>query len=69
VREQEDYEMLCRTVACVLSPYENQIWQRYVAGATAAEIAARMGKDTRSVHNAIYRIRHKLRRTIDPSGS
>lgn len=69
VREQEDYEALCRTIACALSPYENQIWQRYMAGATAAEIAVRMGKDTRSVHNAIYRIRHKLRRAIDPERS
>lgn len=64
VREQEDYEALCRTVVGVLSPYENQIWQRYVAGATAAGIAEQLGKDTRSVHNAIYRIRHKLRRAI-----
>lgn len=61
LREQEDYEALCRTIAAVLSPYENQIWQRYMAGATAASIARQMGKDTRSVHNAIYRIRHKLR--------
>jgi RNA polymerase sporulation-specific sigma factor len=65
VREQEDYEALCRTIAGVLSPYENQIWQRYIAGATAARIAEQMGKDTRSVHNAIYRIRHKLRRVIE----
>lgn len=64
VREQEDYEALCRTIAGVLSPYENQIWQRYIAGATASHIAEQMGKDTRSVHNAIYRIRHKLRRAI-----
>ncbi len=66
LREQEDYEILCRAIAGVLSPYENQIWQRYIAGATVARIAEQMGKDTRSVHNAIYRIRRKLRRAIEP---
>lgn len=61
LREQEDYEALCRVIARTLSPYENNIWQRYIAGATVAEIARALGKDTRSIHNAIYRIRRKLR--------
>jgi RNA polymerase sporulation-specific sigma factor len=61
LREQEDYEALCRIIARTLSPYENNIWQRYIAGATVSEIASALGKDTRSIHNAIYRIRRKLR--------
>ena len=61
LREQEDYEALCRIIARTLSPYENNIWQRYIAGATVNEIARALGKDTRSIHNAIYRIRNKLR--------
>ena len=61
LREQEDYEALCRVIARTLSPYENNIWQRYIAGATVSEIAHALGKDTRSIHNAIYRIRRKLR--------
>ena len=61
LREQEDYEALCRVIARTLSPYENNIWQRYISGATAMEIATALGRDVRSVHNAIYRIRHKLR--------
>ncbi len=61
LREQEDYEALCRIIARTLSPYENNIWQRYIAGATVSEIARALGKDTRSIHNAIYRIRRKLR--------
>ena len=67
LREQEDYEALCRVIARTLSPYENNIWQRYIAGATAAEIARALGRDARSIHNAIYRIRHKLR-SIDGVG-
>ena len=65
LREQEDYEALCRRIALLLSPFENDIWQRYVAGRTAAEIAAELGRDHRSIHNAIYRIRHKLRGAED----
>lgn len=65
LREQEDYEALCRRIALVLSPYENTIWQRYVAGRTAGEIADELGRDHRSIHNAIYRIRHKLRGVED----
>jgi len=61
LREQEDFEALCHRIACTLSPFENAIWQRYVAGMTAPDIARQLGKDTRSIHNAIYRIRNKLR--------
>lgn len=61
LREQEDYEALCRIIARTLSPYENNIWQRYIAGATVSEIASVLDKDARSIHNAIYRIRRKLR--------
>ena len=67
LREQEDYEALCRVIARTLSPYENNIWQRYIAGATTAQIAEALGRDTRSIHNAVYRIRHKLR-TIEGLG-
>ena len=65
LRELEDYEALCRRISLVLSPYENTIWQRYVAGRTAGEIATELGRDHRSIHNAIYRIRHKLRGVED----
>lgn len=61
LREQEDYEALSRRIARALSRYENAIWQRYIAGMTAPDIARQLGKDTRSIHNAIYRIRNKLR--------
>lgn len=61
LREQEDYEALCHRIARILSPYENAIWQRYIAGMTASQIAEQLGRDSRSIHNAIYRIRHKLR--------
>jgi RNA polymerase sporulation-specific sigma factor len=63
LREQEDYEALCHRIARALSPYESAIWQRYIAGMTASQIAEQLGRDSRSIHNAIYRIRNKLRNT------
>ena len=45
----------------VLSPYENRVWDLYLTGHTAAEIAAILSKQPRSVENAVFRIRRKLR--------
>jgi RNA polymerase sporulation-specific sigma factor len=63
LREQEDYEALCHRIARALSPYESAIWQCYIAGMTASQIAEQLDRDSRSIHNAIYRIRNKLRNT------
>lgn len=68
LREEEDFRSLYRVVEQTLSPYENSIWQRFVSGQTAAEIATALGQDTRSIHNALYRIRHKLRSRLTPPG-
>ncbi len=59
--EKEDYLALYRRIESVLSPYENRVWWTYLSGRTAREIACQLGKDERSVQNAIYRIRKKLR--------
>ena len=62
--EQEAYTELSRLIHDVLSEYENQIWWLYLSGRTARDIADRLGKDEKSVQNAIYRIRKKLRTVI-----
>ncbi len=64
IAEEESYLQLSRRVREALSAYENRIWRLYLSGRTAKEIAAAMGKDERSVHNAVYRIRRKLRTAI-----
>ena len=66
VEEDERFERLCRTVRGHLSDYENRVWWQYVAGVSVADIAEGLGKDERSVHNAIYRIRKKLREKLAP---
>lgn len=62
--EEEDYQALLSCIRSALSPYENRIWWLYLSGRTAGEIAEQMNKDEKSVHNAIFRIRRKLRAII-----
>lgn len=59
--EDESYLELCRRIQSLLSPYEKRIWWLSVSGQTAREIAPLVGKDERSVQNALYRVRKKLR--------
>jgi RNA polymerase sporulation-specific sigma factor len=59
--EQEAYTDLCNRVSKILSDYENRIWWIYLSGRTAKEVATLLGTSERSVQNAIYRIRKKLR--------
>lgn len=59
--EQEAYVDLCNRVSKLLSEYENRIWWIYLSGRTAKEVAALLQTSERSVQNAIYRIRKKLR--------
>lgn len=45
----------------VLSPYEILILEKHLEGLKPREIAVDIGKDTKSVSNAIFRIREKIK--------
>ena len=62
--EQEKFNQLYALIESALSPLENRIWRMYITGQPTAAIAAAVDKDEKSVHNAIYRIRKKLRTTL-----
>ena len=66
--EEERFRQLYRHVREHLSDMENRVWWLYVAGVEVPEIARRLDKDEKSIHNAIYRIRQKLRRLLTESG-
>ena len=66
---EEAYMELYRRIEEVLSPYESHVWWLYLSGQTTGAIAAKLGKDERSVQNAIYRIRKKLRAALHPNSS
>lgn len=61
IAEAERFHYLYVKIRDHLSDMENKVWWMYVSGVEVKEIARRMQKDEKSVHNAIYRIRKKLR--------
>lgn len=69
LEEDERFNRLCRTVRGHLSDFENRVWWQYVTGVSVADIAGELSCDERAVHNAIYRIRKKLRARLTPPGS
>ena len=66
---EEAYMELYRRIEAVLSPYESHVWWLYLSGQTTGAIAASLGKDERSVQNAVYRIRKKLRAALHPNST
>lgn len=67
VASDEQFAGLCCLVRESLSAYENRVWWAYVAGTPVSQIASELGRDEKSVYNAIYRIRQKLRRRLERS--
>ena len=59
--EEENIRGIYSVIMKNLSEYEYSIWRSYMLGKTAKQIAESLGKDEKSVSNAVYRIRKKLR--------
>lgn len=59
IRESE--RELGRQIEKTLSPYENTVWSYYVNGYSAREIANKLCVGEKSIDNAIFRIRKKLK--------
>lgn len=59
--DKENASELVRVIRNCLSKYENRVWWMYVSGMSVAQIADAVGTDAKSVSNAVYRIRKKLR--------
>ncbi len=59
--KQEDLKTLYTIIKDNLSDYEYVVWHNYMLGKTAREIGILVGSNEKSVTNAIYRIRKKLR--------
>ena len=55
--ERELGEQIERT----LSQYENEVWSYYVNGFSSKEIAIKLNSNEKSIDNAIFRIRKKLK--------
>lgn len=64
ILEQESVKKLYSVIRKSLSDFEYRVWQLYMSGRSAKEIGAVVGRDEKSVANAIYRIRVKLREQL-----
>ena len=64
VVQRELGEKLISVAESTLSGYEKRIFGFYLEGRKAKEISSILGKSEKSVNNAIYRIRSKLKRTV-----
>ncbi len=62
--DKERTTILVRRIEKLLSDYENRVWWMYVSGMSIYEIAENNGTDYRSISNAVYRIRRKLRESL-----
>lgn len=58
-------EKLLAQAELTLSPYEKKVFSLYINGRRANEIAKIVGKSEKSVNNAIFRIRSKLKGTVN----
>lgn len=65
VVQRELGEKLISVAESTLSGYEKKIFSYYLEGRRAKEISSILGKSEKSVNNAIYRIRSKLKRTVN----
>ena len=59
--EQERIRSLYAVIRKNLSDFEYKVWQLYISGRSASDIASLLGSNEKSIANAIYRIRKKLR--------
>ena len=59
--ELENERSLLRLINDNLSKYEQRVFRMYVSGMSSAEMAKRLESSEKSVNNAVYRIRKKLK--------
>ena len=59
---RESKEELYNALSNCLSKLESKVLDLFLDGLSYQDIASRLGKDTKSVDNAVQRIRHKLAR-------
>ncbi len=64
--KQELHESLMQTVEKSLTDYERAVLDGFLDGRSYSEIAAELGHSTKSVDNALQRIRKKLEKELAP---
>ncbi|MGI6212858.1 MAG: sigma-70 family RNA polymerase sigma factor [Anaerovoracaceae bacterium] len=63
---EEAVSLLKEDGVVIFSDFENEVWAEYRKGKKYREIAADLGRDPKSVDNAMQRIRQKILRQLKP---
>ena len=58
--DQLDRKKILDRISFILSSYEFTVFNKYLDGMSAGEIAAELGTDEKSVNNAVYRSKRKV---------
>lgn len=59
--DHADATELLDRISVILSDYEKEIFDYYIEGKSVGEIAERLGKEEKSVSNALYRMKVKVK--------
>lgn len=59
--DRETVESMNKKIKGALSPFEVKVWQMYLTGNSTKNISTVLGKSEKSIENAIFRLRRKLR--------
>lgn len=65
--DRESVGILYNKVFSVLSPYELNVFEMYLSGMSYSDMASKLNREPKSVGNAVYRIKKKLKQTLKPS--
>lgn len=60
--DNEAYRLTVHRINTALSPFEHRVLRYKLEGASASEITAQLGCEKKTVNNALWRIRQKLKR-------
>ena len=63
--ESENLAEILSLINKSLSEYENKVWSLHLSGLGSSVIAKEMNRDVKSIDNALFRIRAKLRRALE----
>lgn len=67
--EEERLRALFKIIRSTLSKYEYKVWELYLSGSSISDIARVLDTDSKSISNAIYRIRVKLKASLNQNRS
>ena len=62
--DRENYERLIQVIDESLTDYEKAVFKLFILDKSYREIAAALGRDVKSVDNAVCRIKRKLKQRI-----